>query len=556
MADSYIVGDLVAEFLQAMDVSTVFGIVSVHNIPMLDAIGRRNAVRFVTARGEYGGGHMADAYARSSGQLGVLFTSTGPGAANAVPALVEAQIAGTPMLHITGQTTTRDIDRQRGPVHDVPGQTEMLDAVCKAALRVRSSETALGTLMKAASLALTPPTGPVSVEIPIDVQRSTLARPTLLDQLRPPSGPEILPPSDLIDELADMVTEAHRPMVWIGNGAKFEGAAVARLVELGIPVITSWHGRGVIPESHPLCLGATLQLPETAALLETIDLLIVAGSRLRGHETAENTVPLPSPLAQIDIDPSANGRTYPCDLFLHGSAGPTLHALADRLEDLDVDPDLAHDVNVAKRTGRAAYLDLFGPYAEMADAVRRALPLGGRFVRDVTLAHSTWGHRAFPVIGPRESIYPVGAAIGPGLAMGIGAALGASAANGDSDGTKTLCLCGDGGFAMNISELWTAMDEQPDVAFLVMNDQGFGVIKHIQDALYGGRHHFADPSPVDFEAMAKSTGMPYRKIDSIDVLEVALDSAIRHKGPAMVEVDMAAIGTYPRYYVPPPSTKD
>ena len=295
---------------------------------------------------------------RSSGQLGVLFTSTGPGAANAVPALVEAQFAGTPMLHITGQTTTRDIDRQRGPVHDVPGQTEMLDAVCKAALP-RSPETVLGTLMKAASLALTPPTGAVSVEIPIDVQRSTLARPTLLDQLRLPSAPEILPPSDLIDELADMVTEAHRPMVWAGNGAKFEEAAVARLVELGIPVITSWHGRGVIPESHPLCLGATLQLPETAALLETIDLLIVAGSRLRGHETTENTAPLPSPLAQIDIDPSANGRTYPSDLFLHGSASLQRCTLADRLEDLDVDPDLAHDVNVAKRTGRAAYLDLF-----------------------------------------------------------------------------------------------------------------------------------------------------------------------------------------------------
>ena len=87
MTDRYIVGDLVAEFLQRMDVSTVFGIVSVHNIPMLDAIGRRNAIRFVTARGEYGGGHMADAYARSSGELGVLVTSTGPAPRSRRPAL-------------------------------------------------------------------------------------------------------------------------------------------------------------------------------------------------------------------------------------------------------------------------------------------------------------------------------------------------------------------------------------------------------------------------------------------------------------------------------------
>jgi len=82
-AEDILVGDLVAEFLQQIGVSSTFGVISIHNIPMLDAIGRRNAIRFVMARGEAGGGHMADAYARVSGELGVLFTSTGPGAANA-----------------------------------------------------------------------------------------------------------------------------------------------------------------------------------------------------------------------------------------------------------------------------------------------------------------------------------------------------------------------------------------------------------------------------------------------------------------------------------------
>ena len=91
MAGEYTVGDLVAEFLTACGVRTVFGIVSVHNIPMLDAIGRRNAIRFMMARGELGGAHMADGYARVTGDLGVLFTSTGPGAANAVGGLIEAQ---------------------------------------------------------------------------------------------------------------------------------------------------------------------------------------------------------------------------------------------------------------------------------------------------------------------------------------------------------------------------------------------------------------------------------------------------------------------------------
>ena len=174
---TYNVGDLVAEFLSRVGVSTCFGIISVHNIPMLDGIGRRNAIRYVMARGEMGGAHMADAYARVSGHLGVLFSSTGPGAANAVPGLAEARFAGSPVLHITGQTPTKFLDRDMGTVHDLPGQTAMLGAVCKAVFRVRSAPEALGVLTRAAALALTPPRGPVSVEVPIDVQRTAIARP-------------------------------------------------------------------------------------------------------------------------------------------------------------------------------------------------------------------------------------------------------------------------------------------------------------------------------------------------------------------------------------------
>ena len=110
MAEEILVGDLVAEFLQAAGVDTAFGVVSVHNIPMLDGIGRRNAIRFVPTRGEMGAGHMADAYGRSNNHLGVAFTSTGPGAANITGPLVEAGFAGAPMLHLTGQTATGNVD--------------------------------------------------------------------------------------------------------------------------------------------------------------------------------------------------------------------------------------------------------------------------------------------------------------------------------------------------------------------------------------------------------------------------------------------------------------
>ena len=100
------VSDVVAEFLDRCGVNTAFGIISVHNAPLMEAIHRRNALRFIMVRGEMGGAHMADAYARVTGGLGVLITSTGGGAASAASGLVEARFAGSPLLHITGQTST------------------------------------------------------------------------------------------------------------------------------------------------------------------------------------------------------------------------------------------------------------------------------------------------------------------------------------------------------------------------------------------------------------------------------------------------------------------
>ena len=117
--NEYNVGDLVAEFLHCIRVEDVFGVVSVHNIPILDAIGRRNYIKMIPARGEMGAGHMADGYARAKNGLGVVFTSTGPGAANVAGAIVEARFSGSAVLHFTGQTATENIDKNQGTVHDV-----------------------------------------------------------------------------------------------------------------------------------------------------------------------------------------------------------------------------------------------------------------------------------------------------------------------------------------------------------------------------------------------------------------------------------------------------
>ncbi|MDA1101379.1 MAG: thiamine pyrophosphate-binding protein [Proteobacteria bacterium] len=549
MTESFTVGDLVAEFLQQCGVTTAYGVISVHNIPMLDGIGRRNAIRFVPSRGEAGGGHMADAHARVTGSLGVLFSSTGPGAANTPGALVEARFAATPLLHLTGQSARANLGKGQGTVHDVPDQLGMLAAVSKSAYRIDSARTAFATLCEAAAQALTPPMGPVSVEIPIDVQRTALPRPEALDNLVLPIPRPRAPGAGELDRAADALAGAKRPLLWCGGGARDAGAAVARLVALGVPLVTSWQGRGVLAEDHPMTLGGLNGngSPLVEAFYETVDLMLVAGSRLRGHETRDMTMTLPARRIQIDVDALANGRTYDCEQFICADVALTLDALAERLEGrMSVAASYAAEIATLKADATAAYLEILEQYAGFPDALRQAMPRDALFVRDVTLNNSTWGNRIFPLYGPRDSVYPVGAGIGPGSALGIGAAIGAG------KGRKTVAMCGDGGFNLGLAELPTAVQEGADVTFLVMNDGGYGVIGHIQDAMYGGRQYFGAVRGANLEVMATATGMPYWKVSKVEDFGATVAEAIAHPGPALVEVDMVAIGPYPRYFAPPP----
>ena len=182
----YNVGDLVSEFLYQIGVKDVFGVVSVHNIPMLDAIGRRNYIKMIPARGEMGAGHMADGYARTTNGLGVVFTCSGPCAANVAGAIGESRFAGSAILHFTGQTAIDNLDKNQGTVHDVPDQFGMLKSISKKAIRISNTEDVVTELMDAVTVALTPPMGPVSIEIPIDIQRTKIDRPATIDQIKLP----------------------------------------------------------------------------------------------------------------------------------------------------------------------------------------------------------------------------------------------------------------------------------------------------------------------------------------------------------------------------------
>jgi acetolactate synthase-1/2/3 large subunit len=543
------VGAVVAAFLEQCGVKAAFGVISIHNMPILDAFAQRGTIRFVSARGEAGAGNMADAYARSTASLGVCITSTGPAAGNIAGSLVEALTAGAPLLHITGQIETPYLDKGMSYIHEAPDQLTMLKAVSKAALRVRSVETVLGTLKRAVQLALTAPTGPVSVEIPIDIQSALTSMPADLSPL-PIERP--VPSAAGLDALAARLAVAKRPLLWIGGGARHARAAIQRLQKLGFGVVTTTQGRGTVPEDDAGSLGAyNIQKP-VEAFYQSCDALLVVGSRLRGNETLKYELKLPRPLYRIDADAAAEGRCYASEAFVCGDSALALEGLADRLEAAGyrADPQLLVDLRAAHEQAVATLRDGLGPYAEL---VRRLQSAAGRqfnWVRDVTVSNSTWGNRELRIFEPSAGVHATGGGIGQGMPMAIGAAIGAAVTG---SGRKTFCLAGDGGFILNLGELACMVQEKAPMAIVLMNDQSYGVIKNIQDAQYGGRQCYAELHTPDYALLCKSIALPHARVKDLAELPARLDEALSTDGPFLLEIDMLSIGGFKTSFAGPPT---
>ena len=545
------VGELAARFLEQCGVKAAFGVISIHNMPILDAFNTRQKIRFVSARGEAGACNMADAYARVTGVMGVCVTSTGTGAGNAAGALVEALTAGTPMLHLTGQIESDYLDRDLGFIHEAPAQLAMLQAVSKAAFRIRNTETALATLREAHRLAFTAPCGPVSIEIPIDIQASLLDLPA---DLRPLAITPVKPIAGEVDALASKLAVAKRPLLWLGGGARGASAAVERFVKMGWGVVTSVQGRGILAEDHPASLGSyNLQKP-AEDLYQTCDAMLIVGSRLRSNETLRYRLKLPKALYRIDANAMAHNRGYNSNYFVQGDALETLNALANKLESHSkVDAALAADVKKARAEASSMVDASLGAYLALKNGLAAQAGKKLWWVRDITLSNSMWGNRAPVLDHPRAGVHALGGGIGQGLAMAIGTSI---ADNEHHLGRKTVALIGDGGFMLNVGELACAVQEKANLVMLLMNDSCYGVIKNIQDDIYGSRHCYVDLHTPDFAQFCASLKVTHLRLGTpLDTKDV-LAKAFAASGPVVVEVDMKAWGPFAAKFAGPILKKD
>ena len=526
-------GELVLDSLLAAGVTTAFGIISVHNIPIFDALAREGGLRLVPARTEHGAAAMADGFARATGRLAAVITSTGVGAANAAGPLLEAYSASSPVIHVTGQVDAAYVEGDRGFLHGAKDQLAMLDRVGKAAFRAAATEQIPGVMQQAMQLAVSGRPGPVSVEIPIDQQyRSVDASVEPITFASP-----LKPDPAALDRAAQLLQSARRPLIWAGGGVVASNGAHAlqQLTErIGAGVLTSAAGRGALPEDHPQCIGYFGLEAAVGPLLEQCDLLLVVGSRLRGNETRSWQLELPQPRIQIDVEPTLLARNYPIDVGIVGDAALSLEALAESVTARQ-DTDWLAQIAQARTGARARVRSTLGPYARILDDLRSTLGRDAIVVRDVTIPATTWGSRLLETYAPRTVVHSATYAIGMGFGLAIGAAIGQP----DRD---VVLLAGDGGFVTAIGELATAAQEHARVRIVLFNDGGYGILRNLQDTHFDGRRFGVDLVTPDFLGLAEAFGVWSGQVRSAVEMGPVLKEAVQQNGPALIEVDMQAVG--------------
>ena len=552
----------------------VFGVVSVHNLPIYDAIDRGGKIQAVALRHEQAAVHAADGYARATGRLGVALTSTGPGAANAVPGLYEAGFASSPVLMVTGQIDTPYLGKGRGFLHEAEQQASMLGAVSRRVESVRLGRRIAPALGAVIDDILTGRPQPGCVEIPIDLQYAEVAEGAAAEWAGVSLPAPLQPEPAAARTAARMLARATRPLIIAGGGVLRSGGAgrsggaapeLRALAErLQAPVLSSANGRGALPEDHPLGLGALLYHPEIQALQEDADVVLAVGTRLQVGPEGRNYVPLRGRLIHLDADAGVIGRVHRPALALIADAAAGLAAVTTALADVatedagrndteqDPEPDAAPDraaaraewvarAVAARRTVQERLRAMIGPdHAAIMDLIRGGAPRDAVMVRDSTVPAYLWANQLLPMLAPRTSMHPTSGAIGPGLPLALGAAL--------ATGRRTVLIAGDGGFMLHVGELAAAVQYRLPITICLFNDRGYGILRRVQTARFAGRTFAVDLETPDFSALARSMGAAAHAVASVEQFATAYMAALDCAGPVLLDIDLNALhpmGEYP-----------
>ncbi len=533
-------GQALFRALEAEGVDTVFGIPGGAILPAYDKL-LDSSIRHILMRHEQAAGHAAEGYAHVTGRPGVCLATSGPGATNLVTPLTDAMMDSIPLVAITGQVARAGIGKQAFQEAPV---TAITRPVTKANWLVMDANEIADTVHEAFRVARGGRPGPVLVDIPKDV----LAALTEAPDRGPLPVPELpQPPLDALREAARLITEAQRPVLYVGGGVVRSGA-FAELFELAVrqqlPVTTTLMARGAFPDSHPLSLGMPGMHGAYAAVMamQRADLLVAVGARFDDRVTGRLDGFAPdAKVVHVDVDRGEIGKNREADVALCGDAASVLNGL------LRILPPFDEVSQPAARRGWLLQLDRWKERYAFAYRQEKTGQLKPQFVlerlRELTGGravvtsgvgqHQMWASQFLRFDRPRGWVNSGGLGT---MGFALPAALGAKAACPDE---LVVAVDGDGCFQMTSQELATAVAEDLPVLVVLVNNGHLGMVKQWQEMFYDGRLsqvRLRADLP-DYVRLAESYGCAGLRVDRPGEVEEVLGHAVAMAMSRTVVVD-------------------
>ena len=548
------------DILSSHGVHYIFGNPGSTELPLNDALVDDDRFQYILGLQEIPVMAMADGFSMASGSLGVVNLHVCPGLGNAMGMLYNAFREGTPLLVTAGQQDRR----LAGDAPILGGQmVETVTAWTKSAVEVQHLADLPSAVRRAVQVALTPPTGPVFLSLPVDLQMELSSD---LD-LSPPVLPDcrIQPPRDAIQRATELLATARHPAILAGSrvterGANQELQQVAEL--LGAVVITesgTTHGRLVFDSNHPLYgQGLSPWAPEVHARLEAFDTILVTGMdllRLYIYHEPERAIPEHIQLIHLDEDPAEIVKNYPVKVGLWGDTKTGLQALCDSLEDqmtASQRESASQRAKLAAANHAAAKSEIHAKIESQRDqtpltplcfmeAVARVLPPEIAVVEEAVTTTNTTLERLGVLRDPQGYF----GHRGWGLGWGLGCTLGAQLAWPDR---PVLGILGEGAAMYGIQGLWSAVKYQIPASLIIANNAQYNILKTCaqtmglaaaQQGKYEG-FDLIDPE-YDLVAMAAAFGMRAVRVDTADDVSAALKESLSLAEPMLIDVPIQRV---------------
>jgi thiamine pyrophosphate-dependent acetolactate synthase large subunit-like protein/nitrite reductase/ring-hydroxylating ferredoxin subunit/rubredoxin len=527
------VSDVLVETMVNWGITHVFGMVGHSNLGVADAIRvqeEAGALTYIGIRHEGAASFAASAFAKLAGRPAACLSIAGPGATNLLTGLWDAKVDRAPILALTGQVDAQVLG---------PGAFQELDLAAAFAPVVAWSQTVLPTSRHAELM---------SLALKHAMQRRDVAHLILPDEVQVialPDGAraafpegrltsmEISPPEDALLEAAHLLSRAKRPVFIVGYGARQDMEPVVDLAErLNAPVITTFKGKGLISDHHPLGCGVLGRsgTPIASWFMNESDLLIVFGASFSNH----TGITPKKPTIHVDFEPLALGRMHAVEVPVLGHIGVTARLLAERLDDevasVDQKPEIAERWRLWREEKASREADDRGHgvgSAALFAALTHHVPSDAVLAVDVGNNTYSFG-RYFEC--DRQSVLMSGY-LGS-IGFGYPAAMGAWAAAPDR---PIVAVTGDGGFAQYMGELTTAVKYGMGITHVLLNNRELGKISKEQRAARLPVWQTSLVNP-EFAAFATSCGAFGVKVADASQLDDALLRALEHEGPSLVEV--------------------